>query len=169
MSAREVIDALRGRGWMLATAESCTGGMIAAAITDEPGASSALDAVVGYSGVYDFRMGLDDRREAYLGGSPDDVPAAYDLASPVEQADMSMPPTLLCHGAEDDVVDPQQSAVLAETLDPLTTVDHRVLDGGHGFPFDGAHYEETYDLTADFLGTQLSTPGTDGLDRPDGY
>ena len=151
--------------------------VLAAATADDPalepdhypGASSALDAVVGYSGVYDFRMGLDDRREAYLGGSPDDVPAAYDLASPVEQADMSMPPTLLCHGAEDDVVDPQQSAVLAETLDPLTTIDHRVLDGGHGFPFNGAHYEETYDLTADFLGTQLSTPGTDGLDRPDGY
>jgi nicotinamide-nucleotide amidase len=28
---------------MLATAESCTGGMIAAAITDVPGSSAALD------------------------------------------------------------------------------------------------------------------------------
>ena len=43
MSAREVIEALTRRDWMLATAESCTGGMIAAAITDVPGSSNALD------------------------------------------------------------------------------------------------------------------------------
>ncbi|MDO5289073.1 MAG: CinA family protein [Pseudomonadota bacterium] len=32
-------DALRARGWMLATAESCTGGLIAAACTDVAGSS----------------------------------------------------------------------------------------------------------------------------------
>ncbi|MCD6078243.1 MAG: nicotinamide-nucleotide amidohydrolase family protein [Ramlibacter sp.] len=32
-------DALLARGWKLATAESCTGGMIAAACTDLPGSS----------------------------------------------------------------------------------------------------------------------------------
>jgi len=32
-------DALRARGWMLATAESCTGGLIAAACTDLAGSS----------------------------------------------------------------------------------------------------------------------------------
>lgn len=149
--------------------------VLAAATADDPalepkrypGASSALSAVVGCSGIYDFRMGLNDRRETYLGGSPDDLPAAYDLASPVEQADMSMPPTLLLHGEDDGVVSPQQSALLAETLDPLTTVEHRVVEGDHGFPFDGAHYGSTYDLTADFLERQLSAPGDHGLDGPD--
>lgn len=38
-----VVDALKRRGWMLATAESCTGGMIAAAVTDIPGSSAVLD------------------------------------------------------------------------------------------------------------------------------
>jgi len=150
--------------------------VLAAATADDPAlepeqypsASSALSAVVGYSGVYDFRMGLDDRRETYLGGSPEDLPAAYDLASPVEQADISMPPTLLLHGEDDGVVDPEQSAVLAETLDPLTTVEHHVVPGGHGFPFDGAHYEATDDLTADFLGRRLSAPGDHGRDIADG-
>jgi nicotinamide-nucleotide amidase len=33
-------DALQSRGWMLATAESCTGGMIAAACTDLSGSSN---------------------------------------------------------------------------------------------------------------------------------
>lgn len=34
---------LQRRGWMLATAESCTGGMIAAACTDLPGSSAWFD------------------------------------------------------------------------------------------------------------------------------
>lgn len=34
---------LKSRGWMMATAESCTGGMIATAITDRAGSSSVFD------------------------------------------------------------------------------------------------------------------------------
>lgn len=36
-------DALERRGWMLAAAESCTGGMIAAAVTARPGSSAVFD------------------------------------------------------------------------------------------------------------------------------
>ncbi len=43
MSAAAVIDALRARGWLMATAESCTGGMISAAITDVAGSSDVFD------------------------------------------------------------------------------------------------------------------------------
>lgn len=43
----DLLDALftglKQRGWMLVTAESCTGGMIAAAITDRAGSSSILE------------------------------------------------------------------------------------------------------------------------------
>jgi nicotinamide-nucleotide amidase len=41
--ARQVLDACRARGIMLATAESCTGGMIAAALTDIAGSSDVVD------------------------------------------------------------------------------------------------------------------------------
>lgn len=41
--ARDVLDALRRRGWRIATAESCTGGMIAAALTDIAGSSDVVD------------------------------------------------------------------------------------------------------------------------------
>lgn len=41
--AAQVLDAARARGWMLATAESCTGGMIAAALTDIAGSSDVLE------------------------------------------------------------------------------------------------------------------------------
>ena len=43
MSAPDVIAALKARGWMLATAESCTGGLIAGAITDVAGSSAVFD------------------------------------------------------------------------------------------------------------------------------
>ena len=39
----QLADALTQRGWMLATAESCTGGLIAAACTDLPGSSAWFD------------------------------------------------------------------------------------------------------------------------------
>jgi nicotinamide-nucleotide amidase len=43
MSAQAVLDAARARGVMLATAESCTGGLIGGAITDIPGSSAIFD------------------------------------------------------------------------------------------------------------------------------
>ncbi len=41
--ARAVLEAARRRGWMVAAAESCTGGMVSAALTDIPGSSDVLD------------------------------------------------------------------------------------------------------------------------------
>jgi nicotinamide-nucleotide amidase len=41
--AAELLQALRARGWMLATAESCTGGLIAAALTHVAGSSDVVD------------------------------------------------------------------------------------------------------------------------------
>ena len=43
MTAADVLSALRHRGWRLATAESCTGGLIAAALTEVAGASDVFD------------------------------------------------------------------------------------------------------------------------------
>ncbi len=41
--ATALLDACRKRGWMISTAESCTGGMVTAALTDIAGSSDVLD------------------------------------------------------------------------------------------------------------------------------
>ena len=41
--ARQVLEACRAQGWTIATAESCTGGMVAAALTEIAGSSDVVD------------------------------------------------------------------------------------------------------------------------------
>lgn len=43
MTMPALLEALRGRGWTVTTAESCTGGMVAAAITDVAGSSDVFE------------------------------------------------------------------------------------------------------------------------------
>jgi nicotinamide-nucleotide amidase len=42
-AARRLLEAARAAGWKIATAESCTGGLVSAAITDIAGSSDVFD------------------------------------------------------------------------------------------------------------------------------
>ena len=73
--ARRVIDENRAAGRRLAVAESCTGGLVSAALTEIPGSSDVLDAgFVTYS---------DEAKTALLGVAPDviDTFGAVSLAT----------------------------------------------------------------------------------------
>lgn len=57
MTAAAVLQAARAAGVMIATAESCTGGMVAAALTDIPGSSDVVDCgFVTYSNAAKAQM-----------------------------------------------------------------------------------------------------------------
>ncbi|PYE81184.1 CinA family protein [Pseudoroseicyclus aestuarii] len=67
MNAEALIAAARARGLRLASAESCTGGLVAAAVTEAPGASAVFDmGVVTYS---------NEMKTALLGVLPDTLKA----------------------------------------------------------------------------------------------
>lgn len=67
--AREVVEKNREAGRKIATAESCTGGLVAAALTEIPGASDVLDrAFVTYSNEAKIEMlGVSEDIVATLG------------------------------------------------------------------------------------------------------
>ncbi len=70
--ARAVLAAARTRGWMVATAESCTGGLIAGALTEIAGSSDVVDrGFVTYS---------NDAKTTML-GVPDALIAAHGAVS----------------------------------------------------------------------------------------
>lgn len=53
----EVLAAFRAKGWQLATAESCTGGLISGALTAVPGSSDVVDrGFVTYSNAAKIEM-----------------------------------------------------------------------------------------------------------------
>jgi len=54
--------------------------------------------------------------EAFLGGGPTAIPDTYTIASPLSFAGAACPPTLLIHGARDNLVSPHQSEMLAGRL-----------------------------------------------------
>ncbi len=76
--APSVLDSLRARGWRLATAESCTGGLIAAALTSVPGSSDVVErGFVTYSNAAKTEMlGVPAPLIAAHGAVSEDVAAA---------------------------------------------------------------------------------------------
>jgi nicotinamide-nucleotide amidase len=78
--AQSVVDGCRARGWRLATAESCTGGLVAAALTAIAGSSDVVErGFVTYS---------NDAKSELLGVPPEMI-AAHGAVSAETAAAMS--------------------------------------------------------------------------------
>lgn len=88
----------------------------------------AIKAAISFYGPTDLRFGyadptnprvIDNRKtlERYLGGGPGAAGERYDKASPIEFVSEDSPPTLLLHGAQDEVVHAAQSERLALELE----------------------------------------------------
>ncbi len=91
--ATALITALRQRGLRLATAESCTGGLIAALMTELPGSSDVFDrGFVTYTNDAKTKLlGVPDRMISELGAVSAEVARAMaDAAIANSQADVSV-------------------------------------------------------------------------------
>lgn len=74
----EIIRAYSGRGWRLVTAESCTGGLVAAALTGVPGSSAVVErGFVTYS---------NEAKAEMLGIEPDLITRHGAVSEPVARA-----------------------------------------------------------------------------------
>lgn len=126
---------------------------------DAPGAGPevAIRAVVSQAGLLDLR-GAAQRRlgggstQRFLGGSPDEVPDRYGLASPVERLPLGVP-LVAVHGGEDGLVPPDQSRSYVEAARRAGDDAEFVLVEGEG------HFEHLD------TGSQVWTAAIDHLRR----
>ena len=133
-AARTLVDALRARGWMLATAESCTGGGIAHAVTAIPGSSAVVDrGFVTYGNDAKVEMlGVDPALLAHHGAVSEPVAIAMaDGALRASRADVAVAVTGIAGPDGGTAAKPVGTVCFAwATLDGLRESATHRLDGG---------------------------------------
>ncbi len=82
----------------------------------------------------------------FMGATPDELPDAYALASPLLHIDERTPPCLLVHGTGDVLVPHEQSTLFAEAMRERGLRAELVLVDGqpHGFFNQDPHFEPIY-------------------------
>lgn len=83
----------------------------------EAGTTAPPQAVIPAAGVHDLRAMEDlPAVRRFLGGTLEEIPAQYDLASPLTHVAAGAPPFLLIHGTVDDIVLEEQSVQMRDAL-----------------------------------------------------
>ena len=98
----------------------------------------------------------------FLGGSPQDRPEAYALASPVNHIGPGDPPTLLLHGGRDTLVGARHTELLAAEL-RAKGVSHEAVvlpyaQHGFDYPWNGWGAQVVRPVLLRFLRSSLSAP-----------
>jgi acetyl esterase/lipase len=121
------------------------------------GVSSAVDAVVAVStptdltSLYNKSPNAGFAASQFLGGPPDQVPANYIAASPIDHVSPGDPPMLLIHGRQDPLIPVSQSKELRDALTAAGVRNELILvKGGHGLDFP-AHYSNLVPDVLEFL------------------
>jgi nicotinamide-nucleotide amidase len=125
--------ALRGRGWTLAIAESCTGGLVGHLLTREPGASDflVLDAVTYANSAKSRVLGVDEEVIRWHGAvSPEVAGAMAEGARRVSGADVALSLTGVAGPTGGSDAKPVGTVYIAVArADGPTDVQHRVFTG----------------------------------------
>ena len=103
----------------------------------------------------------------YLGGTPDDMPEIYRLASPNLQVTSQTPPTLIIHGGHDRLVSVQHASFLHDALEGAGVPNRLVIlpwaDHGFDLFFDGWGSQIVQPIIRDFLAANLGNGQSDRL------
>jgi nicotinamide-nucleotide amidase len=125
--------ALRGRGWTLAIAESCTGGLVGHMLTREPGASEflLLDAVTYANSAKSSILGVDEETIRWHGAvSPEVASAMARGAKRVSGADVALSLTGVAGPSGGTDTKPVGTVYIAVARpDGTEDVQHRLLGG----------------------------------------
>jgi nicotinamide-nucleotide amidase len=125
--------ALRGRGWTLAIAESCTGGLVGHLLTREPGASDflLLDAVTYANSAKSRILGVDEETIRWHGAVSSEVAAAMASgARRVAGADVALSLTGVAGPSGGSEAKPVGTVYIALARpDGTVDVKHRVFVG----------------------------------------
>jgi acetyl esterase/lipase len=147
-----------------AIGESAGANLAALVGTDSPksdamGVSAAVEAVVAFSTPADLTVLQAESPLAaaaaaqLLGGSPEQVPALYVAASPIDHVSRGDPPMFLVHGLDDPLIPVSQSQQMAAALAAAGVQSRLVLvNGGHDLDFP-AHYSKLIPQILEFLDT----------------
>lgn len=131
-SARTLVTLLKEHGLTVTTAESCTGGLVSAAITSVPGASAVLDgAIVTYSPAVKGRFLEIDPSILYEVGvvSEECAKAMAEGAAKLFAADASIAVTGNAGPSAGDPAAPVGTVYIAVTLCGVATVRRLSLSG----------------------------------------
>jgi len=124
---------LRARGWTLAIAESCTGGLVGHMLTREPGASDflVLDAVTYANSAKSKVLGVDEETIRWHGAVSSEVAAAMAQgARRVSGADVALALTGVAGPSGGSEQKPVGTVFIALARpDGSTDVKHRVFPG----------------------------------------
>ncbi len=125
----------------------------------EATSASSVEAVVAFSTPADLtslevESPLAGRAvRQFLGGTPEQVPAAYTAASPTDHVSAGDPPMFLVQGRQDPLIPYTQSVELANALSEAGVRNRLVLvNGGHDLDFPG-HYRKLIRQILEFLDT----------------
>ncbi|RCS54753.1 alpha/beta hydrolase [Bremerella cremea] len=109
--------------------------LIAAIEAEKVGASPLLKAVVAGAAPCDFTQEplQSNRLSFFLGGSREEKPSTYVMASPVAHVTAKCPPIFFFHGTEDNLVPIQEAEAMHDKLSSLgvPTVFYKSLGRGH--------------------------------------
>ncbi len=119
--------------------------------------SSRVQCVAAFNPACDFSKRFSDAVSTFLGGSAEEVPENYRMATPASWLDKNDPPMLLLHGTGDKTVPYSQSVEFVEKLKALGVVTELYSASGKGhswfsFPPD---FVPTTRAMEDFLAKNL--------------